>query len=204
MAVDFILKRRGVAKLNLVGWSWGTAIMAGYTTANNEKVNKLVLHAPLWNLKEAPPFSGVGAYRNVSKDVARQRAIRGIPAARIEEISPIAYFDKWWEANLSADPVGAKRTPPAVRAPNGILKDVAEFWGAGKQTYDPANIRVPTLLILGEWDQDTPLFMAQEVFAKLTNTPYKRYVVLSEGTHTILLEKNRMQLINQVQIFLNE
>lgn len=30
-AIDFILKRRGVSKLNLVGWSWGTAIMAGYT-----------------------------------------------------------------------------------------------------------------------------------------------------------------------------
>ena len=30
-AVDFILKRRGISKLNLTGWSWGTAIMAGYT-----------------------------------------------------------------------------------------------------------------------------------------------------------------------------
>src|SRR5262249_45817707 len=30
-AIDFILKRRGISKLNLVGWSWGTALMAGYT-----------------------------------------------------------------------------------------------------------------------------------------------------------------------------
>src|SRR5215469_4132635 len=62
-AVDFILKRRGISKLNLVGWSWGTAIMAGYTMNNNERVNKLVLYAPLWHLKAPPPFSGAGAYR---------------------------------------------------------------------------------------------------------------------------------------------
>ncbi|HKD29045.1 MAG TPA: hypothetical protein VKC66_24450 [Xanthobacteraceae bacterium] len=65
-------------------------------------------------------------------------------------------------------------------------------------------IRVPTLLILAEWDQDTPLYMAQEVFAKLINAPHKRHVVIGEGTHAVALEKNRMHLINQVQSFLDE
>ena len=45
-AVDFILKRRGVSKINLLGWSWGTAIMGWYTAQNNDKVNRLVLYAP--------------------------------------------------------------------------------------------------------------------------------------------------------------
>jgi len=31
-AVDFILKRRGVSRINLLGWSWGTSIMGMYTT----------------------------------------------------------------------------------------------------------------------------------------------------------------------------
>jgi hypothetical protein len=39
---------------------------------------------------------------------------------------------------------------------------------------------------------------------KLINTPDKRYVVIGEGTHTVALEKNRMQLITQVQSFLDE
>jgi hypothetical protein len=51
-----------------------------------------------------------------------------------------------------------------VRAPNGVLKDIVDYWGAGKATWEPEMIRVPTLLILAEWDQDTPLYMAQEVF----------------------------------------
>lgn len=203
-AVDFILKRRGISKLNLVGWSWGTALMAGYTMNNNERVNKLVLYAPLWHLKAPPPFSGSGAYRTVSRDVARQRGIRGIPPQRVEEISPSAWYDTWWQANLATDPVGAKQNPPVIRAPNGVLKDIVDYWGAGKATWEPEKIRVPTLLILAEWDQDTPLFMAQEVFARLVNTPYKRHVVIGEGTHTVAVEKNRMRLINQVQSFLDE
>src|ERR1035437_8997704 len=39
-AVDFILKRRSVQKINLLGWSWGTTLMGWYTTQNNDKVNK--------------------------------------------------------------------------------------------------------------------------------------------------------------------
>ena len=203
-AVDFICKRRNAEKINLVGWSWGTAIMGGFTAQNNAKVVKLVLYAPLWTLKEPPPFSGSGAYRTVTKEAARTRALRGIPDARKEEISPQAWFDKWWEANLATDPVGAKQNPPVLRAPNGILKDIVEFWGKGKPLYNPSDIRVPTLVIVAEWDQDTPLFMAQEVFSKLLNTPYKREVVLAEGTHAIVLEKNRMELIKEVQRFLDE
>ena len=203
-AVDFILKRRKVAKINLVGWSWGTTLMGAFTAQNNDKVVKLVLYAPLWTLKEPPPFSGSGAYRTVNKEGARARGLRGIPETRKEDVSPQAWFDKWWEANLATDPEGAKKTPPVVRAPNGVLKDVLEFWAQGKPLYDPAAIRVPTLVILGEWDQDTPLFMAQEVFSRLVNTPYKREVVLAEGTHAIVVEKNRMELITEVQRFLDE
>jgi pimeloyl-ACP methyl ester carboxylesterase len=203
-AVDFILKRRNIKKLNLIGWSWGTAIMASYTTKNNDKVVKLVLYAPLWLLKAPPPFSGTGAYRSVTKEAARARGLRGIPKGREEEISPQAWFDKWWAANLATDPVGAKQNPPVLRAPNGVLKDVVEKLGKGIPVYDPAEIRVPTLLIRAEWDQDTPQYMANEIFSKLVNTPYKSEVILSGGAHTAVLEKNRMRLISQVQFFLEE
>ncbi len=203
-AVDFILKRRKVDKINLVGWSWGTTIMGSYTAQNNGKVVKLVLYAPLWLLKAPPPFSGSGAYRMTPKDGARKRALAGIPETRKEEINPQAWFDTWWAANLATDLVGAKQNPPVVRSPNGVLKDVVDYLGKGIPLYDPADIKVPTLLVVAEWDQDTPLFMAQEVFSKLVNTPYKREVILAEGTHMIAVEKNRMDLIKEVQRFLDE
>ena len=36
--VDFVLARRNIPRVNLLGWSWGTALMAAYTTQNNAKV----------------------------------------------------------------------------------------------------------------------------------------------------------------------
>src|SRR5207245_11063462 len=48
--VDFILARSAVAKINLVGWSWGTAIIGASTEENNGRGGRLVLYAPLWIL----------------------------------------------------------------------------------------------------------------------------------------------------------
>jgi pimeloyl-ACP methyl ester carboxylesterase len=203
-AVEYIRKRRGVDKINLVGWSWGTAIMGTYAAANNAKVERLVLYAPLYAMRESAPIAGAGAWRAVQREPARARSIRGIPENRVEEIAPRAWFDQWFDANLATDPQGAAQTPPVVRAPNGVIKDIGEFWGKGRSPYDPAAIRVPTMRIIGEWDQDTPLYMAQDVFAKMTNSPDKRFVILGEGTHAMVLEKHRMRLIHTVQDFLDE
>lgn len=205
--VDYILKKRGVQRINLLGWSWGTTIMGTYTAKNNSKVRRLVLYAPLWLLKEPPPIGGqgpLGAYRTVTADSARQRGLRGIPQDKQEEISPKAWFEKWWEANLATDPVGAKQDPPVLRAPNGIIDDLRNYWMSGKPYYDPSEIAVPTLVILAEWDQDTPLYMAQEVFQKLSKPKVKRMVVVGEGTHALALEKNRLQLFRETALFLEE
>ena len=85
----------------------------------------------------------------------------------VEQVSPTSWFDKWWQVALGTDPAGSKRNPPVIRAPNGVLKDIAQYWGVGKATYEPEKVRVPTLLILAEWDQDAPLYMAAEVFKRL-------------------------------------
>jgi pimeloyl-ACP methyl ester carboxylesterase len=83
-AVNYILQKRGVAKINLMGWSWGTAIMGMYTAENNAKVNRLVLYAPLWIFTTRPIIGGdgpLGAYRTVTKDSAKQR---WLPPARLQ------------------------------------------------------------------------------------------------------------------------
>jgi hypothetical protein len=38
-----------------------------------------------------------------------------------------------------------------------------------------------------------PNDMLYEYFARLTNTPYKRFVRIGECTLTVIMEKNRMQ-----------
>jgi esterase/lipase len=91
-----------------------------------------------------------------------------------------------------------------VRAPNGTAADTAEFWTSGKTMYDPAQITVPTLIAIGEWDKDTPPYMAHTIFPLLVNSPGKRLVMLAESTHHMMLEKNREALFRAVQAFLDE
>lgn len=206
-AVEFILKRRGVQKISLLGWSWGTSLTGWYTAQNNDKVHKLVLYAPQWiRNAPAPTDSGgkLGAYRSVSREAAKGRWLAGVPENKKADLIPAGWFEAWADATFATDPVGAKQTPPVLRAPNGVVADGREFWSAGKALYDPAQIRVPTFLAHAEWDADLPSYMLHAYFAKLANAPYKRYVEIGEGTHTVIMEKNRMQLFQAVQQFLDE
>lgn len=205
--VDHVLKRRrNVGSVNLIGWSWGTTIAAAYTADNAAKVGRLALYAPVWN-RTTPSLVQVqgklGAYRTVSRDAALSRWLTGVPEDKKATLIPAGWFDMWADATFATDPAGGGKT---LRAPNGVVQDGVDYWGAlpPKAFYDPARIAAPVLLVLGEWDQDTPPYMAQALFPLLTNAAWKRHVVLSESTHTILLEKNRMLLLRTVQQFLEE
>ena len=203
--VEFIRKRRGVEKINVLGWSWGTSIMGAFAAANNDKVNKLVLYAPLW-LRNTPSQIGgdgpLGAYRTVLKESAKKRWLAGVPEDRAADLIPRGWFEAWADATWATDPKSG--ASGQLRAPNGVIQDLRTFWVAGKPYYDPANIRVPTLIVHGEWDQDTPTYMATALFALLKNAPVKRMVEIGEATHTVIMEKNRMQLFREVQLFLDE
>lgn len=206
--VDFILKRRNIARLNLIGWSWGTTLMATYTTQNPSKVERLVLYAPVW-IRTTPSLvqSGPGpipAYRMVRRDQALGRWLTGVPEDKKANLIPAGWFDQWADATWATDAEGGRMNPPVLRAPNGVVADSAEFFAAGKPYYDPAKIAVPTLLVGAEWDRDAPPYMAQTLFPLLVNAPGKRYVLLAEGTHTIVMEKNRLKLFEAVQAFLDE
>jgi pimeloyl-ACP methyl ester carboxylesterase len=206
-AVDFILKRRGVARINLMGWSWGTTTMGWYTAQHNDRVNKLVLYAPQWLRNSASLIDKggkLGAYRTVSAEAARTRWLTGVPEEKKADLIPAGWFEAWAGATFATDPVGSKQSPPTIRAPNGVLLDNREFWNAGKEVYNPTEIRVPTFLAHAEWDQDLPSYMLYAYFAKLTNAPYKSYIEIGEGTHTVVMEKNRMILFRAVQAFLDE
>jgi pimeloyl-ACP methyl ester carboxylesterase len=211
-AVDYILQARSVPRLNLIGWSWGTVTMAWYTSRNNAKVDKLVLYAPIW-IRQTPSQiqagpGPLGAYRTVAMSAARERWLAGVAPEKQKDLIPPGWFEAYADATLKSDPGGMARNPPVLRAPNGVLADGQRYWaapgGQAKMPYSAADIRVPTLLIKAEWDLDTPAYMAQTLFPLLTGTPYKRYVELGEGTHFVVMEKNRMSLFREVQLFLDE
>jgi pimeloyl-ACP methyl ester carboxylesterase len=169
-----------------------------------------VLYAPQWirttpSLVRAQAGAGaLGAYRLVTVEQTWARRMTGVPEHKKADLFPVGWFETWAEATWASDPKAASRNPATLRAPNGVVQDGQEYWSAGKAYYDPARITAPTLLVLGEWDNDTPPYMAQTLFPLLTNSPGKRLVMLAEGTHTINMEKNRLKLFEAVQSFLDE
>ena len=193
-AVDYILRKRKVSKINVMGWSWGTSIAGSYTSEHNDKVNRLVLYAPQWIRSEPPAPAAanappLGAYRLVSKDSAKARWLKDVPADKQADLIPPGVFEAWANATWATDPESSKQNPPMLRAPNGVAEDSMNYWSAGKALYDPGKITVPTLLLHAEWDADLPSYLAHGYFAQLKNTPYKRLIELSEGTHTVMMEK---------------
>ena len=203
--VGHILERRGIARLNLMGWSWGTVIAGAYSAKHPDRVERLVLCAPLW-LRRVPGGLRVdgqmGAYRCVTFEAAKQRWLNGVPADRHQDLIPPGVLEAWWKANMEADPVGATLSPSAVRAPSGLLVDALQYWEADTRYYDPAAISAPVLMVVGDWDVDTPAYMAQAILTRL-GSRNKRLVIVGEGTHHLMLERNRLQMFREVQMFLN-
>jgi pimeloyl-ACP methyl ester carboxylesterase len=208
VAVDYVLKKRGVPKIDVMGWSWGTSIAGLYTSEHNDKVDRLVLYAPQWIKEPAVPVDPnakpLGAYRLVSKDSAKERWLKGVPEDKKASLIPPGVFEAWADATWATDPEAAKHSPPMLRAPNGVFEDGINYWSAGKALYDPGKITVPTLILHAEWDADLPSYLAQNYFKQLTHTPYKRMIELSEGTHTVMMEKSRMQFFDELIGFLDE
>ena len=204
-AADWVRNRRAIPTLVVLGHSWGTAITALYTTRHSDLVSRLVLYAPVWLRKTASLTDAggeLGAYRTVTIEQARKRKGTGLQPDRKPQ--PDAWFEVWAKETYASDPVGAKATPAFVRAPNGVVADTRKFWAAGVPMYDPALIKVPTMLVLAEWDADTPLYMAETLFPLLVNAHPRKLVILSRGTHSIMNEVERFSLFNEVERFVRD
>ncbi len=204
--VEFVCDRRGVGRLCLVGWSWGTAITSYYTANHDDRVERLTLYAPVWNRTDSSPSAihvegPLGAYRTVNRDATINRRQNGLDPEQAAKVMPKEWFDMWWEATAAADP---DAEPGTIRAPNGVVQDSIEYWNAGKPLYDPSRITAPVLVIVGEWDLDTKPDLAIKLFPLFTNAAWKRLNIVSGGTHSLMMEANRMLLFRSVQQFLEE
>lgn len=212
--VDFILKRRNVSRIALLGWSWGTIVTAAYAADHPDKVSRLVLYAPVWcyvscgfdpQLRSASDVNEADPRPIVQATMAqmRQRLQSGTPPGRASEMLSEETFAAWSATALATDPVGALESPPVLRVPAGVSHDSQKFWDAGKSYYDPEKVVAPTLVIVAEWDELTPPDGAEALHEALANSPDRRFAQLDEGSHVIMLEKNRMSLFQAVQQFLD-
>ena len=217
--VDHIRKKHGVNKVTLIGWSWGAMTAGYYTSLNGEKVRKLVMYAPayafplhtnlgpgsgLQNKRKPLEFNyGLGAYRLASLAANTGRWDGEIPVADKLQYREAGVAEAFWGACLESDPTSNTRTPPSLRAPNGVLEDTF-MQATGRPIWNASSIYVPTLVIAGEYDTWSYPEDRELLLRDLTNAPVKKHVLIKNATHFVLFEKPRLEFFGEIQKFLRE
>ena len=202
-AVDHVLAARGLDRLSLLAISWGGSVAGAYTAAQHDKVERLALIAPLWLTKTPPridPGGPLGAYREVNVREYEEAWRGAAPADARAALIPEGWFEAWLQTTLAGGPAGS--LPDTLRAPTGAIQDIRDYWTTDRPYYDPADIRVPTLLVHAEWDADVTLDTVHDLFGRLRAAPYRRWVEIGAGTHMVILERNRWQVLRAVTAFL--
>jgi pimeloyl-ACP methyl ester carboxylesterase len=182
-AVEYITKLRGVEKISILGWSWGTQTSGLYTMGHPERVKKLILYAMAWKGNSA------GRNRPIPKE---QYRINDEAAARSDFIPgqfEADVVERYVKDALAADP----------RSPNGVRVDMPHK----APILFPERIKVPTLIIWPEKDFLATEPETLEFFSKL-GTSYKSFVSLPDGGHAIMLEKGYKKFQTAVLGFLNQ
>lgn len=200
-AVDLIIRRTGKSKVYLVGHSWGGSVSALYASRYPDKVCKLALFAAITARWDSTSVERIdGAFEMMTPD-ERIKAMKNLtpfekPCQLEQEV-----WGGWGSAWLASDPLASKFKSNRVRFPSGPSQDVEDMLH-NNPYYNPAGIRVPVLIIRGEWDKYPDNADGEKLFRALENAPYKKYVVLEKGTHVMHLEKSRYQLYDEVFHFL--
>jgi pimeloyl-ACP methyl ester carboxylesterase len=202
-----VLDATDSARLDLLGYSWGTAICGRAAGEVPDRVRRLALSGALWVLDSSPRISvpgTLGAYRLVSAEATIARWTTGLSQRQIESLGPPERLRAWADAAVASDPASGDLTPPQLRAPTGVVKDALTLVMQGQPLYDPARILAPTLVVVGDWDVETTPAQGRAVFERLSAAAARRYTLIGGGTHSLLLEDQRLQLYEVVAGFLRE
>lgn len=214
-AVDYLRETTGAERIHLVGGSWGSLTTAIYaTTLGRDKLTGLVLYAPIYSARNEEwlamirdpedhgrPNPRLGAYRWITEAASRQRWDNEIPVADKTSWRDEATFRALMEEALRLDPEGSARPEPAFRAPNGTLLDLFEAFNE-RPLWDPRALEIPTLLIRGDADTTSSHADASGLFDAIAS-PLKRYVVVGNGAHFVMAERNAWQVFDELQLFLD-
>jgi pimeloyl-ACP methyl ester carboxylesterase len=185
-AVEYITKGRGVTRINLLGCSAGTQRAGVFVMGHPDKVAKLILDAGFWK--------GTADFREFNR---KRIENGGQPLPRYRPSTEGDFRGEFIQGQFEEDvvqesvKVGLQMDP---QRPNVFVE-----W-ANLPILDPARITVPTMIIHGEKD-----FAAKEedllpFYAQL-NTHDKRYVLLPNGGHMLILEKDHRRFQHEVLSF---
>lgn len=188
--VDYVTKLRGVPKVDLLAWSWGTQYGGMFVMAHAEKVNKYIAYAQMH--LDSPDL----AKRRQKIDVFRKNPYVIVPEAG------------WKPRFYSMTPAGAN-SGEAVDAYAHAAALVETRTATGPQLdmvtimpmLNPRLMTVPVMLIHGEYDDVADTQGLLPFFQALPN-PDKRYVIVPNAGHMMMFQKGRHRFQQAVIDFL--
>ena len=191
-AVAYITKLRGVAKINLLGGSAGAQRVGVFAMENPDKVAKLILDAPWW--KGTADFRALNVkrienggqplpqYRIATEESIRSDFVRG-------DLAQHPQFEEDVVQELVKEILRTDPQAPNIFVEYKILPIL-----------DPARITVPTMIIHGERDHLAKEEDLLPFYSQLA-THDKRYVLLPEGGHALIFERDHRRFQHEVLSF---
>jgi len=185
--IEYIRKLRGVAKVNLLGWSGGGYRTGTYTSQRPEKVEKLVIYASSnysrKNPSEPPASLPVPGFPITiqSRELAEKQ--RWFPFAKCSDQIEPGMPDRIWELSKQHDPLGMTWGPGVLRAPTRT------YWGWNAE--EAQRIKISTLVVLGEFDE---LNASNKELYEDLGADNKVFLSIPCGSHFLLWEKNHSAL----------
>ena len=190
-AIDYVLKLRGVSKINLLGWSWGTQYAGMYVMDYPETVAKYVSYAQMHiNSPDVTKRRArIDAFRNnayltIPEESWKPRFVSMAPA----EVNERDVVDAFAKAAVKAEP----------KSPTGPQLDLVTIM----PMVNARLIAVPTMMIHGQYDDVADTTGLLPFFAELPN-PQKKYVVIPNGGHMLHLQKGHLAFQHEVIGFFN-
>jgi pimeloyl-ACP methyl ester carboxylesterase len=179
VAADFIRALRWVERVHVFGYQWGAQPVAQFASAHANKVGKLILFGMRYNLFDKKPA----------------------PAEQYRANSSSHALLKPEDGDLEPDFV-RRRAQVCMqydqKSPNGALIDLAQ-----RSAVNPASIKNPTLLIMGERDTDDATLGDRLDFFRALGAHSRVFAVLSGLGKYASFERGRARFESAVVDFLD-
>jgi pimeloyl-ACP methyl ester carboxylesterase len=172
--------------VSLLGWSLGGLRTGGYAARHPDKVDKLVLFAPLY-LPETPSaapadFPRAGVPMTLQTHTALMQDRWGANVTCEGQVEP-GIQETVWQTIMSFDSFGSVWGPA-----EGVMRvRTAEYWGWNPEF--AARVTAPTLILVGL--QDSLLPGGRSLYDDLAGTADKVIVEMECATHFALWETSQ-------------
>jgi pimeloyl-ACP methyl ester carboxylesterase len=172
-AAKLVAATSKTAKVDVLGWSWGTVTGGRFAAKYPDLVRKLVLYAPIvagLAAIEVTDAYHVNTWEHAASDF-QVKADNSIDYDIVEPAVADTFLSNCWRYDGAGSPNGGRRD--LLVAPTERLIPTAD-------------IKAPTLLIVGDKDPYVTVALCEEALKTLSNGELK---VIEGASHAMMMEK---------------